>query len=225
MTRQNGQQEGRAFRTSYQCHFGTPELYRCCESLGVDLSGIGKNQKLLRLSEEWMKKLRPRVASAVMARHASSVSSHTAPALELRLARLVKAEHNAKGANPRYLVTSLAGDPRTLYEELYCARGEMENRIKEQQLDLFADRTSSTEWWTNQLRLLMSTFAYVLVENLRRFLTGTELERAYVGTIRLRLLKIGGVVLRNTRRIVVKLSSVFPGRYLFEKVLRHMAAA
>lgn len=102
----------------------------------------------------------------------------------------------------------------------------MENRIKEQQLDLFADRTSSTRWWTNQLRLLYSTFAYILLDHLRRrFLGGTELANAYVGTIRLALLKIGAVVRRNTRRVVVELSSAYPRKGLFELVLRRMAQA
>jgi DDE family transposase len=115
---------------------------------------------------------------------------------------IVKAEHNAHGANPRYLVTNREGEPQGLYEQDYCARGEMENRIKEQQLDLFSDRTSCHEWWPNQFRVLLSAFAYVLVETLRRIgLAGTELARAQAGTIRLKLLKLGAVVVRNTRRV------------------------
>jgi hypothetical protein len=95
---------------------------------------------------------------------------------------IVKAEHFAYGANPRYVVTSLSAeqaDPRTLYEALYCARGDMENRIKEQQLDLFADRTSTHTMRANQLRLYMSTFAYVLLRTLRRLgLQETDLAAA-----------------------------------------------
>jgi hypothetical protein len=98
---------------------------------------------------------------------------------------IVKAEHNAHGANPRYVVTNREGEPQGLYEQDYCARGEMENRIKEQQLDLFSDRTSCHEWWPNQFRVLLSSFAYVLVETLRRIgLAGTELARAQAGTLR-----------------------------------------
>ena len=86
--------------------------------------------------------------------------------------------------------------------KVYCARGEMENRIKEQQLGLFADRTSAHDWWTNQFRLLLSSLAYVLMESIRRLaLHGTELAHAQVGTLRLKLLKVGAIVLRNTRRI------------------------
>ena len=113
---------------------------------------------------------------------------------------IVKAEHASRGANPRYIVTSLKGAPQWLYDRVYCARGDMENRIKEQQLDLFADRTSCHAWWPNQYRLPLSTLAYVLLEAIRRIaLAGGELANAHVGTIRLKLLKIGTVVLRNAR--------------------------
>ena len=134
---------------------------------------------------------------------------------------IVKAEHAVRGANPRYVVTSLKGAPQWLYDRVYCARGDMENRIKEQQLDLFADRTSCHAWWPNQYRLPLSAMAYVLLEAIRRIaLAGGELARAYVGTIRLKLLKIGAVVLRNTRRIRLPLSNSCPHQELF-----HTAAA
>ena len=91
---------------------------------------------------------------------------------------IVKAEHTAQGANPRFVVANVPGDPQELYEEVYCQRGEMENRIKEQQLDLFADRTSCHRFLANQFRLLLSSAAYVLVQALRRTaLAGTELAR------------------------------------------------
>jgi Transposase DDE domain group 1 len=134
---------------------------------------------------------------------------------------IAKAEHHAKGANPRYLVTSLQSEPQGLYEQVYCARGETENRIKEQQLDLFSDRTSCHAWWPNQFRLLLSCFAYVLLETLRRLgLAGTELARAQAGTLRLKLLKIGTVVVRNTRRVRLWFSSAFP----FQELFRHCVA-
>jgi len=134
---------------------------------------------------------------------------------------IARLEHGAKGANPRYLVTNLEGDGRTLYDTLYCARGEMENRIKEQQLDLFADRTSCHDWWPNQFRLILSSLAYSLIEAIRhRALKGTEMARAQAGTIRLKLLKIGAVVTRNTRRVALHLSTACPDKALF-----HLAAA
>ena len=138
---------------------------------------------------------------------------------------LVKAEHTDQGSNPRFVVTNLAGAAQTLYDEVYCARGEMENRIKEQQLGLFADRTSCCGWWANQFRLLLSSCGYVLLERLRALgLAGTELARAQAGTIRLKLLKIGAVVLRNTRRVKLPLSSACPYQKIFGQVFRALGS-
>ena len=129
---------------------------------------------------------------------------------------IAKVEHSARGANPRFVVTNLTGGGQRLYDRLYCARGEMENRIKEQQLDLFADRTSCHDWWANQFRLLLSSLAYTLMETIRRLaLYGTDMARAQCGTIRLKLLRIGAIVIRNTRRIRLLLSSAHPNQQLF----------
>ena len=129
---------------------------------------------------------------------------------------IVKAEHSARGSNPRFVVTNLTGKAQRIYDRLYCARGEMENRIKEQQLGLFADRTSCHTWWANQFRLLLSSLAYTLLETIRRVaLHGTARARAQCGTLRLKLLRIGAIVLRNTRRIRLLLSSAYPNRELF----------
>ena len=129
---------------------------------------------------------------------------------------IVKAEHSARGSNPRFVVTNLTGNAQRIYDRIYGARGEMENRIKEQQLGLFADRTSCHTWWANQFRLLLSSLAYTLLETLRRVaLHGTALARAQCGTLRLKLLRIGAIVLRNTRRIRLLLSSAYPNRELF----------
>ncbi len=136
---------------------------------------------------------------------------------------IAKIEVTALGRNPRYVVTNLNGKPKKLYDRIYCARGDMENRIKEQQLHLFADRTSCHKWWPNQFRLLLSSLAYTLVESIRRkALYGTELEHAYVSTIRLKLLKIGAVILRNTRRIRFLLSSSYPYQNLYLVVARQL---
>ena len=117
------------------------------------------------------------------------------------------------------IVTNLKGPSQSIYDGIYCARGEMENRIKEQQLGLFADRTSSHYWWANQFRLLLASLAYVLMEGIRRLaLKGTKLARAQVTTIRLKLLKVGAVILRNTRRVRFLLSSAYPHQQLFLKV-------
>lgn len=137
---------------------------------------------------------------------------------------IAKIEVNSFGPNHRYVVTNLERDPKELYDNLYCARGDMENRIKEQQLYLFADRTSCHKWWSNQFRLLLSSLAYILIESIRRMaLRNTELEHAYVSTIRLKLLKIGAVLFRNTRRIRFLLSSNYPYQGLFRSVARKLA--
>jgi len=137
-----------------------------------------------------------------------------------------KAEHSEQGPNPRFIVTSLPlkrGAPRQLYEELYCARGDMENRIKENQLCLFADRTSTESLRSNQLRLWFSSAAYMLLALLRRYgLKGTPQERAQCDTIRLKLLKIGAQVCVTVRRVWVRLASSYPLKELFHTVLRNL---
>src|SRR5438270_4593328 len=137
---------------------------------------------------------------------------------------IAKAEHLDKGANPRFVVTSLSGEQmaaQELYEKGYCARGDCpENRIKEQQLDLFADRTSTGKMWSNQLRLYFSSLAYVLLQTLRRTgLAGTELEKAQCGTIRLKLLKIGAQVRVTVRKIWISLAGGYPYAAVFAQVL------
>jgi hypothetical protein len=130
---------------------------------------------------------------------------------------IVKAEitHTAKD-NPRFVVTNLEGHPQWLYEQLYCARGEMENRIKECQLGLFADRTSCHRWWPNQFRLLLASLGYILMQRIREIgLAGSDLASAQAETIRVRLLKVGAVIVRNTRRIRFFIASAFPQRKVF----------
>ncbi len=121
---------------------------------------------------------------------------------------VAKIEHNELGPNQRFIVTDLVGEAEQLYSEVYCERGTMENRHKELQMGLFADRTSCTAWWSNQLRVMLSSLAYVLWQTVReKGLVGTSLAKAQVWTLRQRLVHIGVVVIRNTRRIVIKLSS------------------
>jgi hypothetical protein len=142
---------------------------------------------------------------------------------------IAKAEHTGGKANPRFVVTNLPIseiDARALYEDLYCARGEMENRIKEAQLDLFADRLSAATFRANQLRLWLASAAYVLLQALRRIgLAGTELARASANTIRLRLLKIGAVVTVSVRRVRLAMSSACPNQAEFIAAFHALRAA
>ena len=138
---------------------------------------------------------------------------------------IARIEHGPKGRNPRFIVTNLDGEARWLYEKRYCQRGDMENRLKEQQLGLFADRTSSSKWWTNQYRVLLAALAYTLLETMRRTaLEGTKLARAQCQTLRLRLLRIGAVVTRNTRTIAVRLSSACPDQAVFRLLVQRLTA-
>jgi len=137
---------------------------------------------------------------------------------------LVKAEHTEKGPNPRFLVTNLPGDPHERDDDLYCQRGEMENRLKEQ-LDPFAGRTSGHYFLNNQFRLLQAGAAYILTETLRRIgLKGTSLENAQAGTIRTKLLKIGALVKSSVRRVVFHLAGGFPLQSLFRQIVARLTA-
>lgn len=197
------------------------KMLRWCERHGVDyIVGLAKNSRLLALIKEPMAEAAAAFAkSSSKERHFGWID-YAAATWERPRRVIYKAEHSAKGANPRFVLTSLQGDPQDLYDTVYCARGEMENRIKEQQLGLFADRTSAHCWWANQFRLLLSSAAYVLLEAIRRLgLAGSELARAQASTIRLKLLKVGTVILRNTRRVRLFFSSAYPYRDLWLRAL------
>ena len=129
---------------------------------------------------------------------------------------ITRLEWGAQGCNPRFIVTNLGGEPQVLYDNVYCQRGEAENRIKEAQVGLFATRTSCHVLRSNQLRMLLAALGYVLIERLRALaLQGTELATAQVDTLRIKLLKVAAVVIRNTRRIRLYLASNWPSAQTF----------
>ncbi len=197
--------------------FCRPLLLSWCERNHVHyVIGMGKNARLLRLSEDWREDAAHRFEQTQATQRLFGEFRYRADTWPCHRRMIVKAEHNAQGANPRFVLTNLRDAPQALYEDIYCARGEMENRIKECQLGLFADRTSCHLWWPNQFRLLMASLAYVLMERLRNVgLAGTELARAQASTLRVKLLKVGAVIVRNTRRIRFFLSSAFPYQEYF----------
>ncbi len=129
-----------------------------------------------------------------------------------------KAEYTRGGPNPRFITTNLEGDSEEPCRNLYCARGDMENRIKDQQIDLFSDRTSCHRWWPSQWRLLLSALAWVLYECLRKQLQDTQLAKASAATLRNRLIKVGAVALKNMRRVRYLLPTSFPDREIFCKL-------
>jgi hypothetical protein len=191
-------------------------MLRWCDRHRVDyLVGLAKNKVLEKLAGPLMEQARRQFEQSQQKQRLFGELAYAAGTWDKPRRVIARIEHTDKGENPRFVVTSLGGDGKDLYERTYCARGEVENRIKEQQLGLFADRTSCHEFVANQFRLLLSSLAYVLVETLRRTaLATTELAKAQVSTIRLKLLKIGALVQRSVRRIVIHLSESFPLREL-----------
>jgi Transposase DDE domain group 1 len=196
--------------------FARDELMAWCEANGVDyVFGLARNERLVgAIAPDLAAAAAESLAQGGPARRFADFAWRTLDSWSRERRVVAKAEHLPKGANPRFIVTSLpasARDARTLYEEVYCARGEVENRIKEQQLDLFADRTSAATLRANQLRLWFASFAYVLLEALRRIgLRHTQFATATCGTIRLKLLKIGAQVRTSVRRIKVAMASACP---------------
>jgi len=186
---------------------------------------MAKNSRLLTLAQAWRDEAAQQFAETGEAQRLFGEFRYRAGSWPCHRRMITKAEHNAQGPNPRFVTTNLRDAPQALYERMYCARGDMENRIKECQLGLFADRTSCHLWWPNQFRLLLASLAYVLMERLRTIgLAGTDLARAQVWTLRCRLLKVGTVIVRNTRRLRFYLASAFPHQDIFRLVAQRFAS-
>jgi hypothetical protein len=211
--------------------FAREELMSWCESHSVDfVFGLARNARLQRaLGGELTQARTLFEESGQPARVFKDFVYRTKQSWSRQRRVVGKAEHLSKGANPRFIVTSLPSEKwsaQELYEKLYCARGEMENRIKEQQLCLFADRTSTDHLSSNQARLWFSSVAYVLLNELRRLgLAGTDLAQARCDTIRTKLLKIGAQVKVTVRRVWVHLASSYPYAALFTQVLGQLRAS
>jgi len=205
-------------------------LMSWCEDHGVEyVFGLARNAVLQReLSEAMDQAQAQSQAQDGVAARVFKEFEYAAETWERRRRVIGKAEWTQGGPNPRFVITNLAAEAvaaQSLYEEEYCGRGDMENRIKEQQLDLYADRTSTATLRANQLRLWFSTLAYLLMNQMRQVgLVGTELARATCGTIRLRLLKIGALVRVSARRVLISLSSAYPRPELFGLVAARLRA-
>lgn len=199
-----------------------------CEQNHLDyVFGLAKNERLLgEIVAELDEAKRQWEATRGAARVFKEFSYTTRESWSRSRRVIAKAEHLDKGANPRFVVTSVPSnvtDAKSLYEHVYCARGDMENRIKEQQLCLFADRTSCATMRANELRLWLSSVAYVLMTALQRLgLEGTELQTAQCDTIRLKLLKIGAQIKVTVRNVWLSLAESYPYRALFERVYENL---
>jgi hypothetical protein len=200
-------------------------LMRWCDRNNVGyITGIARNPVLEQLARQWTDESAEQYKQTGQKQRIFGEFMYAAETWDCRRRVIVKAEHLEQGANTRFIVTNLEGEPQKLYDELYCQRGEAENRIKEQQLGLFADRTSCHDFVANQFRVLLSGAAYILMDTLRRkCLADSELANAQVGTIRIKLLKIGARVVHSVRRIVIHLAGGYPFKQLFVQVLSRMS--
>lgn len=209
--------------------FARDGLMSWCESNDVGyVFGLAKNARLVEMIAEDLATAERRSKETERPEREFRELTYQTLTSWSRARRVVaKAEHILNKSNPRFVVTTLPEnryDARALYEDLYCARGDMENRIKEQQLALFADRTSAHTMRANQLRLWFASAAYVLMNALRRFgLAGTDLERAQCDTIRTRLIKVGALVTVSVRRVLLRLSAAAPAQAIFDQVFQNLA--
>lgn len=192
-------------------------LLQWCERSGVSyIVGLARNARLHAAVEVAEASLAEAYKASGSKQRLIGEFSYAAKSWSHERRVITRLEYGDQGTNPRFVVTNLQGDPGVLYDSLYCQRGEAENRIKEAQLDLFGTRASCSRFAANQFRLLLAALAYTLMQRLRALaLHSSELERASAATIRVRLLKIGAAILRNTRRVRVMLASHHPLRELF----------
>lgn len=211
--------------------FCREKLMAWCEREGVHyIFGLAQNPRLKkRIEPEMAQAQKQYEQTKVPARVFTEFFYATENTWSRERRVIAKAEYLGK-INPRFVVTSLPAEQvaaQELYQKVYCARGECpENRIKEQQLDLFADRTSTGKMWSNQLRLYFSSIAYVLIQTLRRVgLAGTKLEKAQCGTIRLKLLKIGALIRVTVRKVWISLAGSYPYAGLFADVMAQIEGA
>ncbi len=198
------------------------KLMRWCDNHDVKyIFGIGRNAVLARRNQCLMNEAEVRFLWTGEKQRLFGETEYAAKSWDRPRRVIMKAERMIQGENSRFVVTNLEGTPSSLYDNVYVQRGDMENRIKEQQLMLFADRTSCHDFLANQFRLLLSSFAYMLIEGFRRLaLAGTEFAKAQSDTIRTKLLKVAARVRVSVRRVVIHMASSFPHQDLFRVIQR-----
>lgn len=206
--------------------FCRQRLIRWCERHAVGyVIGVARNARLHRIVEGWEQAMAVRYAETGAKQRQIHEFRYAAGSWDRERRIVTRLEYGAQGTNPRFIVSNLERLANALYDDLYCQRGEAENRIKETQLDLFGTRTSSQKFLANWLRILFSALAYTLMQRLRELaLANTDLASASAATIRVKLLKIGAAVIRNTRRIRLLFASHHPLRDLFLTAARALAS-
>jgi Transposase DDE domain group 1 len=205
--------------------FCRQRLLRWCERQAVGyIVGVARNARLHKQVEAWEAQLEAAFAQTGSKQRTIREFRYAADSWNIERRLIARLEYGSQGSNPRFVATNLDLPADALYDRLYCQRGEAENRIKEVQLDLFGTRASCHKFLANWLRLLFAALAYALMQRLKEIaLAGTELARASANTIRVKLLKIGACVLRNTRRVRILLASFHPLRETFLTAARALA--
>jgi len=205
--------------------FCRQRLLRWCERHDVGyVIGVARNTRLHKRVEFWENRLKAAFKRSGEKQRVIREFRYAADSWNIERRVITRLEFGAQGTNPRFVVTNLGLPAEILYDELYCQRGEAENRIKETQLDLFGTRASCHKFHANWLRLMFAALAYTLIQRLRDVaLAGTELARATAASIRVRLLKIGAAVVRNTRRVRIMLASHHPLRDIFLRAAKALA--
>jgi hypothetical protein len=205
--------------------FCRQQLIRWCERNRVGyVIGVARNARLQRIVEGWERLMEERYMATREKQRLIREFIYAAKTWNVERRIVTRLEFGSQGNNPRFIVTNLERPADELYDDLYCQRGEAENRIKETQLDMFGTRTSCHKFLANWLRTLFSALAYTLMQHLREIaLAGTDLARASAATIRVRLLKFGAAVIRNTRRIRILLASHHPMRDTFLSAAQALA--
>lgn len=204
--------------------FCRQRLINWCERSGVHyIVGLARNARLEAMVEYAQLALQEQYEQTGLKQRLVDEFSYAAQSWPRERRVITRLEWGQQGCNPRFIVSNLGGEAQALYDELYCQRGEAENRIKEAQVGLFATRTSCRVMRSNQLRMLLAALGYVLIERLRALgLQGTALASAQVGTLRIKLLKVAAVVTRNTRRIRLYLASNWPSADIFAHAMSQL---
>jgi len=206
--------------------FAVPRLYGLCEKEGIHyVIGLITNDRLKEKSAKLLAKAKEQFEQSGEKQRLFTSFTYRADSWSRYRRVVAKAEYMDKGPNQRFVVTNIALKPQYLYDEIYVLRGDIENRIKELKLEIKADRLSCHRFLANQFRLFLHTFAYCLFGLLRKKLRGTELANAQVGTLRLKLLKIGARIRETSRRVWIHMSSGYPYQVLFTQALSRIRAA
>ena len=204
--------------------FCRQRIINYCERSHVNyIIGLARNPRLQQITEFMELFMKDEFERTKVKQREIGEFMYAAQSWPIERRVITRLEYGEQGNNPRYIVTNLSEPAQQLYDDVYCQRGEAENRIKEAQVGLFATRTSCQHFQSNQLRMLLAALGYVLIERLRALaLQGTELAVAQVDTLRIKLLKVAAVITRNTRRIRLYLASNWPSADIFEHAVQQL---